>query len=373
MAAARFRVGMVGVGDITMLHAPAYVGCEEAGLAALCDVDAAQLERRSRAWGVPRTYTDYRELLAQDDIDIVEVNLPHHLHERVVIAALEAGKHVACQKPIATTLAEGEAMAAAAVRSPGQLRILENFVYYPPYVTAKQLIDSGEIGEVLSVRFKLGTGLFGSRWVPLRSELWHLMEVEQGRGQTIFDDGYHKLSLAIHLVGPVEAVKGFIGRSFAYIDEPAQLIWRYAGRDTLGSFDVAFSPNLYTRSAYFPADERVDIVGSEGRIRLTGCTAQLIDEAPLVLYKGGRRICFDELERDWQASFTAGIRDFPRALREGRQAMLSAERALDIVRFAYALTLASALGTEVRPAEVTDEWVRTELVQGRGPRAELRT
>lgn len=352
---------MIGAGDITSLHEPAYRDCADAALVALCDANPDLLAQRSAAWGVPRATTDYRELLRDPEIDIVEVNLPHHLHAPVVIEALAAGKHVACQKPIATSVADAEAMVRAADASRGRLRILENFVFYPPYVRAKELLDAGEIGAPLTVRFKLGSSLFGSRWIPLRSELWHLTEVEKGMGQAVFDDGYHKLSMAIFLFGPIASVQGFIGRSLTYIDEPAQLMWRYRDHPVLGSFDAAFSPNLFISSRYFPADERIDIVGTRGMLRLRGCTGQLTDDAPLALYRDGRRELIEDIDTDWQASFTAGIRDFPRAIKEGREALLSGRRGLEILRFAYALIVAAKTGTEVRPDEVTDELVRERL------------
>jgi predicted dehydrogenase len=349
------QVAMLGIGDITSLHRPAYVDFEAACLHTICDLDEHLLAERARAWHVPHTTTDYRTVLADPQIDIVEVNTPHHLHRQLVVEALAAGKHVACQKPMATRISDCEAMIAAAQQAQGKLRILENFVFYPPYVKAKELLDGGEIGTVLSIRFKIGTSIFGGRWIPLRSELWHLLEVEKGMGQAVFDDGFHKLSLAIHLVGEIDAVKGFIDRSFVYADEPAQCIWRYKDSAALGSLDIAFSPNLAVRSKYFPVDERIDIVGTTGLLQLTCCTGQTIDEAALVLYKQGRRYVFDELETDWQASFTAGIRAFPLAIQQGRDTLISGQRALAITRFAYALIMAAHRGSEVRPAGLTDE------------------
>lgn len=361
----KFRVAMIGVGDITPLHYEAYRNFEHAELYAICDIDRNLLEERKLQWKVVKATTDYKEILAAPEIDIVEVNTPHHLHKKFVVEALEAGKHVACQKPIATSVAEAEAMIAAEKRSRGRLRIIENFVFYPPYAKAKELIEAGEIGEPLSVRFKLGTALFGSRWIPLRSELWHLVESERGMGQAVFDDGYHKLSMAIHYFGSIESVKGFIDRSFAYVDAPAQLIWRYKGKKVLGSFDIALSPNLYVSSKYFPADERIEIVGTKGIINLTCCTGRLTDEPPLILYRDGKSFLFEDIETDWQASFTAGIRDFPMALKEGCDTLISAQRALDILKFAYALIIAAKKGTEVRPDDVTDEMVKSELLSTR--------
>jgi len=358
MAGEKLKVGMIGVGDITPLHYTGYKDFGAAELCTLCDLNGKLLEARKREWGVARTTTDYREILRDPEIDLVEVNTPHDTHARLVVEALEAGKHVACQKPMSTSLREGEAMIAAAARGPGRLRVLENFVFYPPYVKARELMEAGEIGEVLSIRFKLGSSTYGSRWVPIRTNLWRLPESDKGMGWSVFDDGYHKLSMAIHLLGGIESVKAFIDRSFRYIDQPAQMIWRYKDRAALGSFDIAFSPNLYVKSDYFPADERIDIVGSRGMIALTQCTAQLMDEAPLILYRDGTRTLFEDLDTDWQASFTAGVRDFPLSILEDRETLISAERAQEITRFAYALTLSSRLGTEVRPDEVTDAWIR---------------
>jgi len=358
---AKLNAAMIGVGDITMLHYPAYRDFPDAALVAICDTNPELLERRKTEWGVSKIYTDYHALLADPEIDIVEVNTPHHLHKKIVIDALQAGKNVACQKPMTVSIREAEEMIAAEKRSAGRLRVLENFVFYPAYVKARELVQAGEIGEPLTVRFKLGTGLFGSRWVPLQSEIWHLVESEKGMGQAVFDDGYHKLSQAINLFGDIETVKGFIDRSFHYVDMPGQLIWRYKNSPVLGSFDLSFTPSLYARSKYFSADERIEIVGSRGIINVNRCTAQMLNEPALILYRDGQRYLFDDLDTDWQASFTAGIRDFPLAIKGNRPTLLSGQTALDIIKFAFALIAAAKTGREMRPDEITDESFRHYL------------
>lgn len=357
----KLKVAMIGVGDITFLHHPAYIDNPDAELYALCDNYEPLLKQRRQQWGIEKITTNYLEILTDPEVDIVEVNTPHATHKKLVVAALEAGKHVACQKPISTSVSDSAAMVEAAKKSRGNFRVLENFVFYPPYVKAKELIDAGEIGEALTVRFKLGSSLFGSRWVPLRSELWHLVESDNGMGQAVFDDGYHKLSMAIHLFGDIASVMGFIDRTFHYIDEPTQLIWRYKNNEVLGSFDIAFSPNLYTHSKYFPADERIEIVGTKGIISLTRCTAQLLDEPPLILYRDGKRTLFEDIDSDWKTSFVNGIRDFPKAIKENRQALLSGERAMKILQFAFGLIVSARTGREIRPDEVTDDFVKQSL------------
>jgi predicted dehydrogenase len=362
MKTEKFKAAMIGVGDITTLHYPGYQHSDFAELYKLCDVNEELLKGRSKEWDIQNITTDYKEVINDPKVDIVEVNLPHHLHKKMVVEALNAGKHVACQKPIATSVADAEAMVEASKNNEGSFRVLENFVFYPPYVKARELIQAGEIGDPLTIRFKMSSSLFGSRWIPLSSELWHLKESENGMGQIVFDDGYHKLSVAMFFFGQVASVMGFIDRSFRYIDAPAQLMWRYKDNQVLGSFDTSFSPNLHIASKYFPADERIEIVGTRGIINLTQCTGQLTDVPPLILYSNGKTFLFEDLETDWQSSFTAGVSDFPAAIREKRQSLISGERALEILKMAFALIIAAKKGIEILPDEVTDELIQTTLM-----------
>ncbi len=153
----KLRVGFIGAGAITDLHYLGYKNNPKAELHAICDVDAAQLQRRASEWRIGKTFTDYRNLLADPDIDAVEVITPHHLHAKMGIAVLEAGKHVSVQKPMAITIAECDALIAAAQRAGKLMRVFENFRFYPPLVKAKELLDAGAIGEPLSIRIGMIT------------------------------------------------------------------------------------------------------------------------------------------------------------------------------------------------------------------------
>ena len=91
-------------------------------------------------------------------MDAVDIITPHHLHAPMTIAALEAGKHVSVQKPMALTIDEADAMIAAAERSGKLLRVIDNYRFHPPFVRAKQMLESGGIGEPMSVRIKTASG-----------------------------------------------------------------------------------------------------------------------------------------------------------------------------------------------------------------------
>ena len=100
----RVRMAIVGVGNIATLNVPGYLGHEHCDVVALCDPRPEVLERRLAEWNVGRGYSDLADVLADDDVDAVEILSPTPLHAPHAIAALEAGKHVSCQKPIANSV-----------------------------------------------------------------------------------------------------------------------------------------------------------------------------------------------------------------------------------------------------------------------------
>ncbi len=352
--AKKLKAGIIGVGDISMMHAPAYCDYDRAELYAIADINDQLLERRRQEWAPRRCYTDYRDLLADPEVDFVEIITPHHLHKPMVLDAAKAGKHISVQKPMSITIREADEMIEATEKAGVKFKVFENFVFYPPYVLAKQLLDAGEIGEPLSIRFKLGTGLFGmTRQYPVTVELWHLLEVEKGMGQAVFDDGYHKLSLAIHFIGPIDRVRGWIDRSFVFADMPAMLMWHYKDSECLGYFDTALSPSMYIASKYFSADERVDITGSKGWISISRCTAKLLDVPAVIMYRDGKRYLFDDLRTDWLDSFIDSSHHFVDCILENKEPVLTGRRGKEVLQFAFACIKASKERTEIRPEEIT--------------------
>ena len=120
------RVGILGCGRISGLHALGHRGREDARIEAVCDTKRARAREQAKAWGVQKVYADYQRLLADPEIDLVELLVPHHLHAELTIAACEAGKQVSVQKPMALNVAEADAMIEAARRAGVTLRVYEN-------------------------------------------------------------------------------------------------------------------------------------------------------------------------------------------------------------------------------------------------------
>ena len=348
----KLNFALIGCGRISDLHAPGYLRSDDARIYAVCDANPDVSASRMKEWNAEKSYSDYRKLLEDPDVDAVEIIVPHHLHRELTVAACEAGKHVSVQKPMAITVGECDQMISAAERAGVQLKVFENFVFYPPYMKAKELIEEGAIGRPLGIRIKLGGAARGGWKVPLKAWLWRLNEDTCGGGPNIFDDGYHKFSLAIYLLGGIDRVNGWVDRSFGVVDAPALISWQYDNGRT-GFMDSTLSTNLTVKSKYYSVDERVEVAGTEGTIWITRCTATLIDEPPLILYSGGRTYSFDHIRSDWLDSFIESVRHFISCLKHGGEPMLTGARGKEVLQFSHAALKSSRTGHTIRPSEIT--------------------
>ena len=142
------RVGVIGCGMISVNHFKALKQVKNAQLAAVCDVDAEVLRKAMDEQNV-KGYQDYRDLLADDEIDAVHICTPHYLHPQMAMDALKAGKQVLCEKPMAIHAADGERMVKAAGESGRLLGICFQNRYNESSQKIRSLLDSGEMGRVL--------------------------------------------------------------------------------------------------------------------------------------------------------------------------------------------------------------------------------
>ena len=210
------------------------------------------------------------------------------------------------------------------------------------------------MGDLISLRMHLGGASCGGWHVPLSSWVWRLNPDTCGGGPTIFDDGYHKFSVALDLFGPVDRVHAWIDRSFAVIDAPAMISWTHETGGRVGYLDAPFSPHLTVKSDYYAVDERVEIVGTEGVITVTRCTGRLLQEPPLLLWRDGRTEAFDHLRADWLDSFIDSTDHFIDCILGEKEAPhLSGQRGREVTRFALAAIKSAEQGREVAVAEVT--------------------
>lgn len=208
-------VGVVGYGFMGAAHAHAWRTAPRVfdlplrpAMVALCGRDAAAVQAAADRQGWAFAETDWRSLIARDDIQLVDVCTPGDLHAEVAIAALAAGKHVLCEKPLANTPAEAEAMTAAAQRAAaGGIRSMAGFNYrrVPALAMARRLVADGRLGEIRHVR-----AAYLQDWLtdPAFPLTWRLQRERAGSG-ALGDLGAHLIDLAQYLVGePITAVSG---------------------------------------------------------------------------------------------------------------------------------------------------------------------
>jgi predicted dehydrogenase len=191
-------VALIGAGAIALQnHAPGIATHPEGRLVALCDDNPKALERASQATGVKRTFTDYREVLAQKDVDAVVITTPNHLHAPIAIAAAQAGKHVMCEKPLGMTLAEAQSMVAAVEKAGVVHMTAFTYRFVPAIRYMKRLIEAGRLGTIYHLRSRRLQD-WGDRAVG-----WRQIKALAGSGE-LGDMLSHRIDYAHYLIGPIQ-------------------------------------------------------------------------------------------------------------------------------------------------------------------------
>ena len=172
----------------------------------ICGRTQSKVEAAARQYGWEEAATDWRAVVARDDIDLVDISTPGNLHAEIAIAAARAGKAVFCEKPLANSIAEARAMVAA-VEQAGVVHMLcHNYRRVPAVMLAKGLIDSGRIGAIRHFR-----GTYLQDWItdPTFPLVWRLDKTQSGSG-ALGDLVAHVVDLARYLVGEITAVCGHL-------------------------------------------------------------------------------------------------------------------------------------------------------------------
>ncbi len=350
----KVRLGIVGCGTISQLNAPGYLEDERCDVVALCDSVEERARQRAAEWGIdPRIHTSYEDLLNDSSVDAVELLTPTPLHPQQIIDGLAVGKHVSCQKPAANSIAEIRDIANAVSRADTFYRTTENFLYYPPIVKARELIEDGTLGDVNLVRIRTvrGVGWAGGLPVSEGAYVWR-RDPERNVGGLLYDDGWHKVATAVWWGGDVESVSAIVTRTDDFIDEaPTVATWQYAAPDRLASIEYAKAPEMPLRTRYYPADEFMEVVGSKGILWVTRCTGEMLDMPPLILNTGSETISY-QLPMDWIESFNGAARDFVDGILTDRQPMMDIEFTEAVLRIILAMYQASDFRSWVAPSDV---------------------
>lgn len=257
----RINVGVIGLGWFGEKHCEVLAGLPEARLTAVCTRTPARLEEVRKTFGVPKAFTDYRKLLADPEIDVVSIVTMWDQHAGPAVAALDAGKHVFLEKPMAATLEECDRILEAARRSRGSLMVGHICRFNPRYVAAKQEIDEGRIGRIVAI--------YARRNLPT----WITAGVLDKIGP-IIGDGVHDTDLMLWFTG------ARIVSAYAQTARVRDLKHPDVGM-TMYRFDsgaVAINENNWGLPANSPMqiDERMEIVGTEGSISIHDTTPNFL-------------------------------------------------------------------------------------------------
>ncbi len=343
------RTAFVGLGRIYDLNMRGYAGNSDADVVALVDPDPERRAQRQPDWPTALTFASVGELAASGlQVDAVEALLPAPLHGDGIPELLDFGWHVNAQKPLCNDLTEAQRILDAAKANDRVLRVMENYLFYEPLNRLKAVVESGELGEVAGYHLKMvGTGNGG--WdVPWSSFEWQLEQMKLGRGILVFDDGWHKLSTAIWLFGPIREVRAWIGTtSYGHgvdLDAPTMIVWEHEN-GIRGVWDITLAPDMYLRSDYYTNDERWEVTGAKGFARVNRCTGRGVQQPSMEVYSGGEMRGYHALDDDWGSSFRDSGRHWLRWLRTGEGPLLwSGQEAVDVLKFALAAYASSAAG-----------------------------
>lgn len=347
----KLRVGIAGLGRIFPLHLRGYGKAPRADVVALFDRDPGALSAAAAMVPGAALFTDYGAFLAQD-LDLVEILTPHPVHAEQAIAALEAGSHVSVQKPMAIAIAQADAMLAVAERCGRRLAVFETYGRYPPLMQAKALLDQGAIGRPLHMRLRTLVGDPGRAWsVPAATWRWRAELFEhQGLGRLTFDDGHHRLATALELFGPVRDVHATIDATLTPhgpIDAPASITWRHVDPPVHVIWDVIYAPQMQVRSDYYALDERFEITGETGIVRVNRAAGRMLDEPVLTVQRDGRVTAYHDLEDDWAVSFEATTLQLVDALLDDLPLPFDGQRGREVLRLGLAIRDSARLGRKV--------------------------
>jgi predicted dehydrogenase len=312
-------VGVIGCGGISAAHLPAQTAIEGMRTMAVCDLNQDAARAAADKYDVPAVYAEYADLLADESVDAVAILLPHHLHRDCAVAAAAAGKHILCEKPMATSLQDVDDMITAADEAGVVLMIGQILRFRPANIRARELVLGGAIGEVKNImRRRYGKSQdFRSDWAS---------DPAKAGGWVLYGFGTHEVDMILWLTdAEPEQVYANARKNNEWWHDYDEL-----GIE-LGLSNGAMASYHHSTNCPFGAWDCI-LVGSEGamlveseRIRLNG----EVIEAPL----------------DGPASHVAQSSEFLRAVREGDEP--------------------EASGRSVRPTMVALEAAKISIAEGR--------
>ena len=366
------RVGVIGTGQIGKHHLNNYQNIPAAEVVAVADIDEAEAQRVAEHFDIPNVTTDFRQLLARDDIDAVDVCLHNNFHMPVTVAALEAGKHVYCEKPMAGAYRDAVRMLETAAATGKQLSIQLNDLFSNETKAAQTIIEAGELGKIYHAR-STGHRRRGRPYVDGYGSPTFVQK-ENSAGGALYDMGVYHIAQMLFLIGnpTVERISGKTYQETAI--DPQRFANSGYNVEELGLGFVRLAGGLTldiieSWAVHMGSFEGSSIFGSKGGVRLNPFSfyrslGDLDLDASASLDGFSWRLhnvrengdAYDSSQEHW----IAGL--------QGRVSLLpAAEIALNTMLISEGIYLSDRLGREVTAAEVADANVRFDIHRRLGP------
>ncbi len=339
----KVNIGIIGSGFVADIHAHALRMVPEANLVAVASPTPGKARKFAEKRGIPKSFEDYRDLLALKEIDLVTLCLPNDLHCQVTLDAARAGKHIVCEKPLCRTLEEADRMIAACKDAKVLLMYAEELCFAPKYVRAKQVVDEGAIGRAFLV--KQSEEHFG----PHEPWFW---DVNRSGGGVLLDMGCHSIEYARWIFGK-PAVKGVYASLGTYVhadktagEDHSLCIVEYEGART------GLAENSWAKQG--GVDDQCEIYGSGGFTR-----ADLLRGSSLLTYsesgytyaveKAGTTAgyTFTMFEEVWNYGFPQEMAHFCRCVRGEEKPVETGEDGREVLRIIYAAYASAGAGRRI--------------------------
>jgi predicted dehydrogenase len=362
----KVRIGVIGVGQIGKSHLRNYSKIDAAEIVAIADINEAEADRVRKLHSIDDVYTNFRDLLARNDIEAVDVCLHNNFHMPVTVAALEAGKHVYCEKPMAGAYVDAETMYRTAQDLGLKLSIQLSTLYRPETKAAKWLIDEGHLGKLYHGR---STG-FRRRGRPFVDGYGSpaFVQKRNSGGGAMYDMGVYHIARMLYLLGNPQVLR-VSGKTYQEVGMDA------ARRESSG-YNVEEIGLGFVRlqdgitmdiieawAIMLDGFEGSSVVGSKGGVRLDpftysysagdldlNCTANLDSFMFRVHNVRGVGDEYDSAQHHWIAALQGRVELLP-----------TAELALNTMLISEGIYLSEKLGREVTADEVREASVSTSV------------
>ena len=339
------KVGIIGCGKIAQVrHIPEYAANPNAEVYGFYDINQARAEALAAKYG-GKAFASYEELLADPEIEAVSVCAANHAHAEISIAALKAGKHVLCEKPMAVTLEECEAMVAAARESGKYLMIGQNQRLAKAHAKAKELIEQGAIGKVLTFRTIFGHGGPETWSIDPGSNVWFFDKTKAAMG-AMADLGIHKTDMIQYVLGSkivkTQAVLTTLDKkdatgSLIGVDDNAICIYQMEN-GVIGTMTASWT--------YYAAEDNTTVIyGTKGELRLYDDPKYSVQQ----INADGTRIDYqiDQIQTNDNQTASGVIDLFVDCLVENKAPEISGENVLHAMKAVFASIESSAKGCAI--------------------------